>query len=327
MRPTLVWIVGKGGLLGSHLQRVVDDSADALSWQPVIAKFSWQDPAALAEQLQQAVQAFAAAVRDASGWLICWTAGAGVVSTSEQALHAESATWQVFLELLERHRIGQTPGAIFLASSAGGVYGDSADYPLTEASACSPVSPYGRNKLIQETLLRDWAAQHRHIGYLIGRIANLYGLGQNLSKPQGLIAHMSRCLIYSRPIHLYVPLDTIRDYIRAHECAAHIVRCARRMLAAPMLGTARGLVKIFASEQETSLAQIVSAFTRVTHRTPHLVLAATEASRLQPRRLRFRSAVLRELGAGQPVALDVGIHALHEHHMALYRQGRLPPPP
>lgn len=326
MRPTLVWIVGKGGLLGSHLHRVVDDTADTRAWQTPVAKFSWHEPAALAEQLRHSVQAFASAVHEAANWLICWTAGAGVVSTSEQALHAESSAWQTFLELLERHLTGDVPGAIFLASSAGGVYGDSPDYPLTEASPCSPVSAYGRNKLVQETLLRDWAARQPKVRYLIGRIANLYGLGQNLAKPQGLIAHMSRCLIYSRPIHLYVPLDTIRDYIRANECADHIARCARRLLADPTLGTARGLVKIFASEQETSLAQIVSAFSRVTHRSPRLVLGATEASRLQPRRLRFRSAVLRELGASQPVALDVGIHALHAHHMELYRQGKLPPP-
>ena len=51
------------------------------------------------------------------------------------------------------------------------------------------MAPYGHEKLIQEKLFTNLAEQTGS-DLLIGRLSNLYGPGQKLTKPQGLIAHV-----------------------------------------------------------------------------------------------------------------------------------------
>jgi UDP-glucose 4-epimerase len=263
-------------------------------------------------------------------WVIGWAAGVGVVGSSESALRAETEAWQLFLKLVGQHLAPTAcarPGSVFLASSAGGVYGANPHQPLSEESQPEPISPYGRAKLRQEEILHEWGRQQSGISYLIGRISNLYGSGQNLAKPQGLIAHVSRCLIYNKPLHLYVPLDTIRDYIPAEACADHIVTCLNYLSTNPGAGEGRpGHVKILASEQETSLAHVIATLARVSHRHPKLICSPSPAGCLQPSHLQFRSRVWRHLGTPRCFSLQAGINRLHQHHLALYLQGRLPPP-
>src|SRR5262245_43665921 len=177
--PASAWVVGAGGLLGSSvaeaLPRFFPGSA---AWTPA-QKFSWSDPAALEAELAAASKAFLAASKS---WMVLWCAGAGVVGTSAEAMARETRAFQILLEALGGSR---QPGLFFLASSAGGVYGGSRSAPLTEDTAPSPVSDYGRAKLQQEEILAAWAAARPEISTLTGRISNLYGPGQNLSKPQG----------------------------------------------------------------------------------------------------------------------------------------------
>ncbi len=150
--------------------------------------------------------------------LAAWCAGVGVVGTTAAALAAETASFEHLLLLLRKH-LSDVSGQILLASSAGGVYGDNPAQPLTEDSLCRPISDYGRNKLRQERLLLDWASDRPLVSVLIARISNLYGPGQNMDKPQGLIAHISRSLLHHTPVHVYVSLDTLRDYVFA-SCGA-----------------------------------------------------------------------------------------------------------
>jgi UDP-glucose 4-epimerase len=280
--------------------------------------------------MEHAIAQFAWQANRHGRWMVFWAAGSGVVGSSERALQAEVETWALFLDLLAKHCATAAPrarGTVFLASSAGGVYGNNPRQPLTEASAPSPISLYGRARLAQEEILREWARGRQAIAYLIGRISNLYGPGQNLAKAQGLLSHISRCLIYNRPLHLYVPLGTIRDYVPVDACAEHVVNCALYLTGPNAAdGEASGYVKIMASEQETSLAQILAIFARVSHRFPKLICSPSPKGGIQPSRLQFRSLLWRHLGTPVGLSLQAGIKRLHQHHLALYLQGRLPPP-
>jgi len=68
-------------------------------------------------------------------------------------------------------------------------------------------------------LVTEWS-QRNEASALIGRIANLYGPGQNISKPQGIISQICRSYLLGYPLSIYVSLDTLRDYIFAPDCAA-----------------------------------------------------------------------------------------------------------
>ena len=63
----------------------------------------------------------------------------------------------------------------------------------------------------------------------MGRIANLYGPGQGLEKPQGLISQIIRSHLIRTPISIYVPLDTMRDYLFAPDCGELVVDALRRL--------------------------------------------------------------------------------------------------
>jgi UDP-glucose 4-epimerase len=171
-----------------------------------------------------------------------------------------------------------------------------------------------------EEALRGWIAAFPNVSCLIGRISTLYGPGQDLQKPQGIISHLSRCLIYRRPVNIYVSLDTRRDYLFVDDCAHQIAASMGRLLA-ERPGTVK---KIFAAEELVSLSQIVGVFFRMSKHRPLIICRQPRAS--QPISLKFRSQVWRNLAGLRRTDIATGIHLVHEHQLGLFRQGLLLPP-
>jgi UDP-glucose 4-epimerase len=327
-REPLAWVVGAGGLLGSQLTEALSGSTHPCRiWRPSFGKWKWGNLTALADQFHAAAAEFASRAAHHSRWTICWADGNGVVTSSDTALQVEVDTWNLFLDAVTGSLAPlaeSVPGFLFLASSAGGVFGNNPDQPLTELSAPRPISAYGRARLAQEESLHRWAQRHSRIRYLIGRISNLYGPGQNLAKGQGLLSRIASCLVHNRALHLYVPLDTIRDYISADSCAHFIVRCMAHL--ADEIDGSPGYVKVIASESDTSLAQIIALFRRVSHRPIKLICSPSPLGKLQPSRLRFRSVLWRELGVPSSHTLQADIRRLYQHHLDLHQRGQLPVP-
>ncbi len=281
----------------------------------------WREPERAFRELSAQAECFAREARKrANDWMVLWCAGAGVIGSRSEDLVCETA---YFAKLLERlgGQLPDLPGKVLFASSAGGVYGNSYDHPLTEGSLCSPISEYGRNKLVQERLLINWAREQANISTLIARISNLYGPGQNLGKPQGLIAHISRSVLHKVPIRIYVPLDTQRDYFFAEDCARNLVASLKHLG-----GIAReDVVKIFHAGETTTIAGLIAAFARITKGHPRIIYSADTVRLQQPLRLQFKSTVWPELKPPVRTDLAVGIQRVHNHQLALFQKGLLPP--
>lgn len=114
-----------------------------------------------------------------------------MTSTAASQLQAE-------VELLARLLAAVEPpaaqsGVVFLASSVGGLYAGSPAPLFDEQTVPRPLSPYGRSKQAMEGVAGDWVARTGG-RVLVGRISNLYGPGQDLDKPQGLITQLIRSL-------------------------------------------------------------------------------------------------------------------------------------
>jgi UDP-glucose 4-epimerase len=235
----------------------------------------------------------------------------------------------MFLHLLgAESRLMSAPGYVVLASSAGGVYGGSVECPITEETLPQPISDYGRAKLEQERMLLSWASSlSTSVGTLVARFANLYGSGQRLDKPQGLISHLSRCLIFNAPVHVYVSLDTIRDYLFAEDAGRLLVAGLRR-LSREARGDSLHVTKIYASEREISIAGLLGTFRRISRRRLRVISGLHTGSSLQPRRLQFRSRVwrVRDGEVGRLVELVDGLSQVYRDQLALFRRGLLPPP-
>lgn len=293
MTPT--WVLGRGGLLGRHVAAALGPAV----WSrpaPEREPLAWEEPERLAAQVEAGARRLLA---DAAGgpWRLAWCAGRGVIGVPEEALALEARAFEAALAGLGRAldaTPGAGPGAMFLASSAGGVWAGSgalARPPFDEATPPAPLSPYGRTKLAQEAAATAWS-ERRGVPLLVGRLSNLYGPGQDLEKPQGLISQACRAVLRREALTIWVPLDTVRDYVLARDAAAAIVRCLDRL---EQERPARPVVRIVASEVPTTVAAVLQTFRHLLRRAPRLRAVTRAATGQQPRVLTFRARVWPEL--------------------------------
>jgi UDP-glucose 4-epimerase len=321
MSGELFWVIGARGLLGSAVVRHLQARPDA---QVMTAAIPWHD-----EQL--AIEAFRRGVGDlaahAAGgpWRVLWCAGTGVPATPQDVLDAELRVLGALLDALADHLATGNPplsraGVVFLASSAGAVYGGSAAPPFDEHTEPVPLSHYGWAKLAQEQIVRDFSTR-TGISTLIGRISNLYGPGQNLGKAQGIISHLCRAHLTGQPASIYVSMDTIRDYIYVDDCAAKITDGLRLMGAGQLGGPS--LTKILAAQQGTTLAAVLGYCQRVFKRRPRVVLGSSVLSSVQAHDLRLRSVVAPEIDCRPLTPMVAGVNATHTDLALALQRGAL----
>ena len=311
MADAATLVVGAGGLLGSAVVRELRRQQ-----RPhLTVRVPWGDRSAAVEAL---ATTSAELLATGGPWRILWCAGSGVVASSPEKLEAEVATLEAFLDRFAR-LAEDRPGALFLASSAGGVYAGSRGAPFTEQTEPRPISPYGEAKLRAEALARDFAGRTGH-QVLVGRIANLYGPGQDPSKAQGLVTVLCRSHLARRPTSIYVSLDTSRDYVFVDDVARMAVAGTERV-AAEDGGTV--VVKIMASQRGTSVAAIMGELRRITKHRPRVVLGSSSLSAFQVRDLRFRSEVWPELDRLVTTSLPAGMAATMRSAAAEVARGSL----
>jgi len=321
MTAGLAWVVGRGGLLGRHVEsalRGAEPGTDA--WRPELP-IGWHSSESASADLEREATAFLAhAARLGRPWRLLWCAGAGVVATSSSTLHQETLLLSRFLDAvadrLSRNQALAEAGTLFFASSAGGVYAASGvPPPFDELSPVGALAPYGREKLAQEELFAR-VASSCDVDVLVGRFSNLYGPGQTISKPQGLIAHVGRAALRHEPVSIYVPLDTIRDYLFAADAGRMVTDAVKRREKSRREGAPPGTTtKIFASEVETTVASVLRAWRQALRRPLRVSFSGSPVGRLQPRVLSFRSRVWPEL-RGQPTLLQLGVDAVRRDQLA-----------
>lgn len=303
------WIVGRGGLLGSAMSR-------AAAADQVHVALSWQRPE-LAAQFQRGAQALASMVRRGqTRWEVCWCAGSGVVGSDQRLLAGETLALRQLLEaLLAEPELRRCPGTFGLSSSAGGVYAGCGELRISEATPTRAISDYGSAKLEQERLLREMSARFEAMATLTARFSNLYGPEQRLDKPQGLISHMARAVVAGQPVRIYVPLDTMRDYLFADDAASMFRAGLERLRGArePL-----HVEKIYASERDTSIASLLGIFRQVAKRRLLVVSGLHATSAQQPRRLSFRSRVWPDDRSLSRTDLLAGIAVVFQRRLGAY---------
>lgn len=282
----VAWVLGAHGLLGRALTAELCQSTSA-RFEPG-CRFAWHQEHVLRDQVAQGVTAFARHAREAGSWELYWAAGVAGMGSPEAAVEAENRAFAWLLQRLEAEpRLRAVPGRLLLASSAGGIYAGSRAAVVDETTPEAPTTPYARGKLHQETLLRQSPLVTAGCRVLLARISTLYGPSLPADTRQGLISTMARCVVRNRPVPLFVPLDTPRDYIDSHD-AARIAIATLRSLPE----SAEPTVKIVASEQLTTVAELLATFQRVAHRRLLFTTSVGSLSGLYTMRFQFRSRVL-----------------------------------
>jgi UDP-glucose 4-epimerase len=323
-----VWLIGANGLLGQSVREALLTGGGFRLFAGA-PSLPWSSPENLAA-------AFAAGTRGLLGeavaagqpWAVLWCAGNAVVASPPGEIDADLAAFESFAAALERAQ-AEVPGAseahghVILASSAGGVWAGHRGGAITEATAPVPISGYGRLHLAREEVLAA-RARSSALRCAIVRLSNLYGPGQRLDKPQGLVSQIARAVIHRRPVHVYVPFDTIRDYLFADDAGAGL-RDVLDLLRQTPEPERQPLVKILASEEEVSVGGILSLFRRISRRSVPVIAGVNALGLLQPSKLRFRSQVWAGAGRRRRTPLVEGVSRVYRHQLAQFGRGALRP--
>ena len=247
------WVIGRGGLVGSAVARrpeldVFD--AGAIPW----------GTAEVGPMLASRLERFVSWVGD-DPWGIVWAAGSGVMYTGQAALDIELKTFTSFCE----RAVGILPsrgGGIYLVSSAGGAFAGSSHPPFDSRTEARPLNAYGRTRLAQELVLEQVVTSQ--VRTTIGRLANVFGPGQDLTKQQGLVTQLCLCALLGRAATVFAPLATLRDYIYVDDAARIIVDDVLRMTT-PDAGVNR--LRVVCSGRSTSIAELISIVEHSTGRS------------------------------------------------------------
>ena len=310
------WVLGRGGLLGGSVERQIARSSRV--WAPS-KQFFWNDVSAFKSEISQSINQFMEFV-GTENWAILWCAGVGVVSSSTDVLDSEVQKIQYLLDQLSKCSSQfLRQGNLFYASSAGGVYAGSQLPPFTEQTDPIPLGDYGRQKLYCEKLFSDFTCNYP-TSSVIGRIANLYGPGQSRTKGQGLITTICRSSLLGKPIEIYVPLETVRNYIYIEDAASLVVGLMNHIADIDEVKT---LTKIIASDQNVSLSFLLAECTRVFKKRPQVVLTQAHNANLQTVDLRMEPSRNTTTDQYEFTSLAVGIDRIRCQLLAELQNGNL----
>lgn len=298
MTTRQVWVVGSSGLLGSALSRRHDPESLFIA-DPI----PWTSPAA-ATVLTANLRSFAAQVDCDLPWVVYWAAGAGVIGSGPETFARESAVLSDFVQALRASSLPRH-GAFFFASSAS-VYAGSSSPPFSESTPSAPLNAYAQAKLVQELLIGE--ALSGRLPHVLGRISTLFGPGQDLSKNQGLVSKMCLQAAKRQPVSVFVPIDTLRDYIFVDD-AAEVIR--RFVAVAQQDAACSTRTRVVARGSSLTIAELAARIRGVGHRRIGFYQAAVAPGSAHIRDLRVRTEYEAELRGMSWTPTPVGIHVVY----------------
>lgn len=266
-------LLGAGGVLGSAVCKVLSrEGADVHLIRP-----TWMSPLAVSDTIREAVPSV---VAGHGGTTVVWAAGVGHVGASAESLSAETRGVAALADALRRlpaDRAAQV--TVVFASSAGAIFGGHGTGEIGEETPPRPLTSYGNEKLAQEQLLSDVAAE-TGCRVVACRISNLYGLAGEHLRRRGLVSTAVSCTRLRQPMIIYVSPDTRRDYLFNRDAARLVLEAAAQ--AGP--GFATRLVR---DGRTRTVSEVLGVVSQVARRRVPATYAEQPETRVQPRVLRF----------------------------------------
>ena len=300
-RNSSLWILGHGGFFGSALAS--EATAQGYSVFPRTL-LPWSDPEARSLAFHSIAEEFAG-FSHSNDTTIIWAAGAQGVANSQTGSSPELDSFQNFVGTLMSIRAlhGAT---VVIVSSAGGVYGGSPAPPFDSSSPVRAINQYGLNKIAIEELAVGRLTEHFHVQ--IARVTNLYGPWHG--PRQGLINRLCTAAATREALQIYVPLDTVRDYIYVTDAARLLLLELETKSTA--VDTHRSRLVLIGSGESSSVGSVINTVANVTHRKVPVTMAQLMETDLQPRDLRMRPSWVDHGLDFEPLTLTQGIKRLFD---------------
>ena len=153
-------------------------------------------------------------------------------------------------------RVQKSEASFIFLSSGGCVYGPGSGV-FTETSNTFPVNLYGELKLLSEQMIAN-----NLNNYTILRVANVFGMGQKPSRSQGVIPHWLEAIRENRPLTVFGPAHSYRDYIDIDSVINAILLSSK--------SSTKGVFNI-GSGTKVELATLIEIFEHVLGRSPSIL--------------------------------------------------------
>jgi UDP-glucose 4-epimerase len=309
-----VLVIGRRGLIGSAVIRSIFPSQAIFGFESTIRWGKTQDAIL---DLQVLLGDFCEFVGQEK-WIVLWSAGKGHLGSTTEEMETEEALFQTVLQTVSKWT--NTDGLIGLVSSAGAIWSASSTRSVSEKSPPSGRSPYALSKLRQEALLAE-TCQRSQIRGLAARVSSVYGINQDLSKPQGLISRLCASTVARRSIEIFVPLETTRNFIFSDDAASMIAGTLTKILERDEL-RGRSSTRVICSRENYSIATICKAVELVVHRKPLVVSKITRETERYPLHFRLQTDHFAEISKFESTTLVAGISTVYKEMLGSFQAGR-----
>jgi UDP-glucose 4-epimerase len=288
-------LLGGSGVLGSGFRVAFARSGrDVARVAP-----RWGEPGHVAAVVEAALSRLGAPDREVT---VIWAAGIGHTGAGESAMSAETAAVRSLCEVIAQSRSTRRQRTtVLFASSAGALYGGHGLSEIAEGDEPCPVTAYGREKLVQENLLRAFS-EATGCRVVICRYSNLYGLADGRLTARGLVSTAVLAARLRQPMVVYVSPDTRRDLVYNRDAAAESLRLLE--------SAAAGVTTALVHDGDTrTVSEILALVSRVSGRRVPATYADRPETRLQPKALRFRRRAGDSLGVRR-TPIEVALHRM-----------------
>lgn len=307
-----VWVLGARGMIGRALTEALAAPTGGAARSVWTADMPWQQEGAVGAALQRGALEYHT-VLEGRAPTVVWAAGTAVIGSEPAAHVRELAALRALLEALSGAFIATgSTGHLLLVSSAGGVYAGSGGAPFDERTHPVPLSEYGRSKLLQEEVA---IRSTDDLGWTtsIGRVANVYGLRQSVTKQQGIVSRLCRAAVFGEAVDIFVPESTTRHYVHARDVGRMLVR----QLEAASDEPASVRLRIISAGPAVSLRRLVDTVTEAAGHDLPVEFRTSVRAEDHGIDLRFES-IHADATLVDPVPLRTGVEELLE---ALERSG------
>ena len=211
---------------------------------------------------------------------IVWAAGISNNSSSNLIIQNEINLIKVFLKFLLTTTLSIR--SMSFISSAGSIFSPEKTDKIYENTALSPISEYGKSRLLIENLFCETASK-LNVKFNTFRLTNVFGNNIKYRKNSGLISHLINANLNRSEINIFVPLFIEQDYIDDEFVAKNILYTISKQFKSSFSQD----IFYLSRNHSNSIIEIINMIDRFMGRKTPYVMVDIETSMVRQNNLNF----------------------------------------